>query len=233
MQQAIQTVEHGALPAPVTPAHMLQIAVEQGADLDKLEKLMDLQERWEEREAQKAFTVSMSDFRNRCPAIVKTRSGHNIKYAGLAESIDQIKDLMAECGLSHSWSTGQEGSDVKVTCTVTHILGHSESTLLVAGPDTTGSKNSIQAIGSTVSYLQRYTLFAILGLASQDADTDGNIQHSAPPADFEAAINSLVGAADLEELQVIFKAQWKKYPKHRPALTAAKDARKKELSNAK
>jgi len=41
-------------------------------------------------------------------------------------------------------------------------------------PDTSGSKNSIQAVGSTVSYLQRYTLYSILGLASKDADTDGN-----------------------------------------------------------
>ena len=171
----------------------------------------------------------MSDFRNRCPAIVKTRSGHNIKYAGLAESIDQIKDLMAECGLSHSWKTGQDGDNVTVTCTVTHILSHSESTILSAGPDTTGSKNSIQAIGSTVSYLQRYTLFAILGLASQDADTDGRVVEAAMPP---SVLEGIQTAKDLTQLQAVFKAAWKRYPKCRPDLTAAKDARKGELSNA-
>lgn len=30
----------------ITPAHMLQIAVEKGADLDRLQQLMDLQDRW-------------------------------------------------------------------------------------------------------------------------------------------------------------------------------------------
>ena len=43
-----------------------------------------------------------------------------------------------------------------------------------AAPDTSGSKNSIQALGSAQTYLQRYTLYAILGLASGDADNDGN-----------------------------------------------------------
>ena len=60
-----------------------------------------------------------------------------------------------------------------------------------ASADTSGSKNSIQAIGSTVSYLERYTLYAILGLASADQDDDG---HSA------AELISEHEAANLESL---------------------------------
>jgi hypothetical protein len=56
---------------------------------------------------------------------------------------------------------------------VTHELGHSAQTSLTAPPDASGSKNSIQAIGSTVSYLQRYTFMAITGLAAKDQDDDG------------------------------------------------------------
>jgi len=58
----------------VTPNIMLQIAVEQGADIDKLEKLMNLQERWEEREAKKAFVEALSLFRGRCPCIEKQKN---------------------------------------------------------------------------------------------------------------------------------------------------------------
>ena len=165
--------EGNALPTAITPMQMLQIAVEQGADMDKLSKLMDLQERWEATEAKKAFVVAMSKFRERCPTISKTRQGHNTKYAGLSETIDAIKALQTECGLSHSWRTTQEGGMTTVTCRVTHIGGHSEETSLTGEPDKTGSKNSIQAIGSTVSYLQRYTLFSILGMASAEQDDDG------------------------------------------------------------
>jgi len=210
---------------PVTPAQMLQIAVEQNADLDKLEKLMELQERWDANQAKKSYVAAMSDFRRECPSIAKTKTGHNTKYAGLAESIDQIKDLLSGCGLSHSWHTVQDGDNVTVTCTVTHVDGHSDSTSLAAGPDTSGSKNSIQALGSTVSYLQRYTLFAILGLASQEMDDDGN------PETPQDVIDELQSAQNLEQLHTIFQSAWKQYPKARKELTVVKDLRKKELAN--
>lgn len=226
MSKAMIVNEQREVAAPVTPAQMLQIAVEQGADLDKLEKLMELQERWDANNAKKAFVRAMSDFRAACPPIVKTRTGHNTRYAGLAESIDQIKDLLAECGLSHSWRTEQSDANVRVICTVTHVDGHSESTSLAAGPDSSGSKNSIQAIGSTVSYLQRYTLFAILGLASQEMDSDGNFD--TPPD----AIEQIQNAKDMDELHKVFKQLWNKYPKARKELTGAKDMRKREIENA-
>ena len=44
---------------------------------------------------------------------------------------------------------------------------------MTAPADTSGSKNAIQARGSTVTYLQRYTLLGALGLVTGDEDTDG------------------------------------------------------------
>jgi hypothetical protein len=157
-----------------TPATLLQMAVEQGADLDRLERLMGLQERWEDNEAKKAFTIAMTSFRSQCPQIDKDKKGHNSKYATLAHTLDLVREPMSSNGLSHRWETEQqENGIVSVTCFVTHSLGFKESTKLVACGDTSGSKNAIQAIGSTISYLQRYTLFSILGLASADQDDDG------------------------------------------------------------
>jgi len=156
-----------------TPATLLQMAVEQNADIEKLEKLMALQERWEATEAKKAFVRAMAGFRESCPAISKTRMAHNSKYAGLAETIDAIKQSLSDYGLSHTWRTDQSEGRISVTCCVTHVMGHSECTTLEGPPDTSGSKNNIQAIGSTIAYLERYTLFAILGLASSDMDSDG------------------------------------------------------------
>ena len=159
----------------LTPMDLLAQAQASGASLEQLEKFMDLQERHETREAEKAYNESMSLFRDECPTIAKTRKGHNTKYAGLAESINQVKGLMTKHGFSHSWRTTQsdDAKLISVACVMTHKLGHSETTALSAAPDTSGSKNSIQAIGSTVAYLQRYTLFAILGLASMEMDDDG------------------------------------------------------------
>ena len=159
----------------VTPMMMLQIAIEKGADLAQMEKLMDMSDRYEASQAKKAYVKAMSQFRASCPAIAKTRKGHNNNYAGLAETIEQIKSLMAECGLSHSWEMAQDGDNITVTCCITHSEGHSECTSMTAPPDTGGSKNKIQSIASTVSYLERYTLYAKLGLASADMDDDGNL----------------------------------------------------------
>jgi hypothetical protein len=84
---------------------------------------------------------------------------------------------MSKHGLSHSWDVRQEGTRIVVTCRLSHELGHSETVTMEGLADQSGNKNSIQQLGSTVSYLQRYTLKAILGLAS--VDDDGQ---QAPPA---------------------------------------------------
>ena len=158
---------------PITPMDLLQKATDSGADLDKMQQLMDLQERWEAKEAKKAYVIAMSKFRADCPSIDRTKKAHNSKYAGLAETIEQIKSVLADSGLSHSWRTKQDAKIISVTCVVTHIMGHSEETSLSSEPDTAGSIKGIQGIASTVSYLERYTLYAILGLASKEMDNDG------------------------------------------------------------
>ena len=158
---------------PITPMDLLKKATDSGADLDKMQQLMDLQERWEAKEAKKAYVIAMSTFRASCPSIDRTKKAHNSQYAGLAETLEQIKSVLAESGLSHSWRTNQDNKIITVTCVVTHVMGHSEETSLSSEPDTAGSIKGIQGIASTVSYLERYTLYAILGLASKEMDNDG------------------------------------------------------------
>ena len=157
-------------------------AVQSGADIETLERLMQLQERHEDRQARKAFIEAMSLFREKCPPIVKDsfvsyvkkdNSQTEYKHSSLGKAIETIKPILKECGINHVWKTEDvEGGRVRVTCEMSHVGGHMESTSLSAAHDTSGGKNSIQALGSTVTYLERYTLFSILGLAST-ADDDG------------------------------------------------------------
>lgn len=158
----------------IVPIDYVAMAIEKGADLATIEKFMDLKERQEATEAKKAYVVAMGKFRAEVPAIERTKKAHNSNYAGLAETIDEISPYLTSNGLSHSWKTAQSETSISVTCCVTHVLGHQECTTLSEMPDKSGSKNAIQAVGSTVSYLQRYTLFSILGLASKEMDNDGN-----------------------------------------------------------
>jgi hypothetical protein len=157
------------------PSRLIEIAISKGADLDKLEKLLSLQERYEANEARKAYNDAMSQFKANPPDINKdktvTYGTTKYSHASLFNVTDKVNKELSKYGLSASWKTTQNGT-ISVTCKITHIKGHSEETMLTAPSDTSGSKNAIQAIGSTVSYLQRYTLLSLTGLATHDQDDD-------------------------------------------------------------
>lgn len=188
-----------ATSSPITPMEMINTALSNGASMDSLEKLMDLQERWQANEAKKAFVKSMNAFRSEVPAIKKTRKAHNSMYAGLSDTIDIIRPYLVKNGLSHAWSTNHPGGAIEVTCTVTHIDGHSESTTISAEADTGAGRNKIQAVGSTITYLQRYTLFSILGLASTDQDDDGASAEGLTLEQVLATIEAAKSVADLDK----------------------------------
>lgn len=181
IQTPSQQIAHTEQRQAMTPMQMLDRAVSQNASVETLSKLMDLQERWEANQARKAFEAAMSAVKAELPRIVKTRkvdftSGKgrtNYQYEDLASIMNQIGPVLSRHGLSVRYRTSAEpNSPIMVTCIISHAMGHSEENTLMAGKDDSGNKNSIQAIGSTVTYLQRYTLKAALGLAAE-ADDDG------------------------------------------------------------
>src|SRR5690606_4553162 len=163
-----------------TPAHLLQMAVSQGADIDKLDKLMQLQERWEANEARKAFVAAMAAFKSEPITVAKSKTVDfssqkgrtHYKHATLADVVDAAVAGMGRHGLSHRWNVEQADGQIAVVCAITHEFGHSESVRMTARPDDSGNKNAIQQVGSTVTYLQRYTLMSALGLAASDMPED-------------------------------------------------------------
>lgn len=192
-----------SLPAQsVTPMVLLQQAVAQGVDTDKLAALMDLHERWEKNEARKAFVAALTAFKANPPVIVKLKQVEfgktKYKHATLDHVSAIIGESLAKHGISHRWDVEQsEGGKIKVTCVLTHALGHSERVPMESKPDDSGGKNSIQGIGSAVTYLQRYTLLAASGMATTDQDNDGagdsgpGRMDESQKADWLAAIDAL------------------------------------------
>lgn len=186
-----------------SPAALMMTAIEKGLDLDKVEKAMALQERWEANEARKAYHDAMAGFKANPPEIEKDRhvkfqtskGTTEYRHASLANVTAKINAALSQHGLSAAWKVNQQDKLITVTCTITHRLGHSESTSLSGAPDESGSKNSIQAVGSTISYLERYTLLALTGLATHDMDDDSAGAGAAPEyisADQAIQINDLI-----------------------------------------
>lgn len=170
--------------APVAYTQLLELAVMQGADIEKLGKLMELQERWEKKEAKKAFLDAMSNFQAEIPPIAKdkeinfttTKGGRmNYKHATLGGISEAIKTALRNNGLSYRWETEDTTAQILVRCIASHRDGHSEITVMTAEKDDSGQKNNIQQKASTITYLKRYTLLGSFGIATADTDLDGHI----------------------------------------------------------
>jgi len=157
----------------MTPMDMLNRAIATGAGIEVLEKLMALQERWQSNSARMAFDDAVSQAKKDIPVIVKNATAHNNKrYANFAAIAKVVDPVLGTYGLSYRFKTAQSDNGIAVTCILSHKAGHFEETTLTGPADTSGGKNAIQAIGSTLTYLQRYGLVQMLGLAASE-DDDG------------------------------------------------------------
>jgi hypothetical protein len=174
-KQSMEAAREMPLTQDNSPAAMIREAVKGKADLEKLKGLLDLQIAWEANEARKEYHVAMAKFKQNPPTICKEKTvaygNTKYNYATLANVVEKISSELSKHGLSASWQTKTNGV-ISVTCRITHVKGHSEETTLSADADLSGSKNKIQAIGSTISYLERYTILALTGLATEDMDDD-------------------------------------------------------------
>lgn len=191
MSQAVQIHEPESVTV-LTPMELISRALASNADAALLERLMALQERYEANQARRAFDAALSAAKAEIPVIRKNREvgfqhkggndSTNYRHEDMGEIARTVDPILAKHGLSYRFrTTSAIGEPVSVTCIVSHRLGHSEENTLHAGRDDSGKKNSIQQVGSTLTYLQRYTLKAALGLASAH-DDDGK---AADPRDAE------------------------------------------------
>lgn len=198
--------------AQVTPMALIERAMQSGASMEQLEKLLDLQERWEKNEARKAFAAAMVEFKKEPITINKNKgvsydsrdgsSKTEYRHATLDHVCEEIIVALNKHGIAHSWRPETVEGKVRVTCILRHQLGHEESVTLDAPPDDSGKKNKIQAVGSTITYLERYSLLAVTGLAVKGQDDDGagssGLSDSAY-ADHETNIESAADPAALED----------------------------------
>jgi hypothetical protein len=162
-----------SMPIPVTnPMTLLASALERGMSTETIGQLMALQERWEATQARKAFDAAVADAKAKIGPAARNKTGHNSKkYADFSAYAKVVDPIITQHGLSYRFRAKQDGKII-VTCILSHRAGHSEETTLEGPADVSGNKNAIQAIGSTLTYLQRYSLVMALGLAASD-DDDG------------------------------------------------------------
>lgn len=199
------------------------------ADMDKLDKMLDMQERILNRNAKQAFTADLAAMQAELPLVGKAGQGHNqARYAKLEDINEAIRPTLQQYGFAVTFRTKQSDKAVTVTAILSHKLGHSEETDLILPLDTSGSKNAVQAVGSTVSYGKRYALCALLNISTGD-DADGN--QPVDTSEIERPLADIASAPGLKELAEVWKNVYASF-KHHPAykqLESAKDHAKKRL----
>jgi hypothetical protein len=171
-----------ALPTTrLDPQALISKAIEQGAGIETLERLVQLAKDIRAISAEEAFNKAIAEFQRRCPPIKKNRTGYitdraTYKYSDLGEIEPTIAPLCGELGLSHSWeSQPTKPGEVTIDCRISHEAGHSR----MSGPVTipynisAGRMNPAQTVGSALTYAKRYSLTLGLGISPEDDDDAG------------------------------------------------------------
>lgn len=166
-----------------TPMALLSKALDGDVDVNALEKLMDLQERWEETQAKKSFERALAGFQADCPVVnkantasLKTKSGAEFQYsyASLDIIMQVIRPILKIHGLSVRFDTAQSSDGGHTTlCKVGHVDGHSETSSFICPIDKEMHANDTQKQGSASSYGKRYALCNALNIATGEDDDGG------------------------------------------------------------
>ena len=109
------------------------------------------------------------------PAKNNSNTHFKTKYADLAEVLNSTRPVLSEYGLSVVQLPGYASGIV----TVTTILMHSSGEFIQSECSAPAEKQHSQGIGSALTYLRRYALAAVCGVAQED--DDGNA--ASEPAD--------------------------------------------------
>lgn len=157
-----------------------QVAMSPTADIDKMERLMAMHERFQAQQQKQQYDEALSLMQEELPVIgerggIRDKNGRIQSTYALWEDINEmIKPVMAKHGFAITFRTPRNERGIEVEAVLSHRAGHRETTSILLPTDTSGSKNAVQAVASSVSYGKRYTAGALLNFTTTGEDDDGN-----------------------------------------------------------
>ena len=194
-----------------SPAEMIMAAISDKSDLDKIERLLEIQVKWEANEARKVYAKAFAIAQEGILSVVKTRSNSQTKskYADLGDVIDSAKPVYTKEGFSVTFNEGDSPKEdhVRIIADVLHTAGHKESyhfDVPMDGKGIQGNANmtKIHAKASSVSYGRRYLMCMIWNIPT--ADDDGNTQILPTVSEQQLkALKDLIKAKGLDETMLL------------------------------
>jgi hypothetical protein len=159
-----------------------RLALDPRCDMEKLERLMALQERMEAKTALESFNASFAEMQCAMPSVEKrTENTHTKKmYADLDDINYAVRPVMAKFGFGVSFKIVNHEKGVSVTGILMHKAGHREETTMLLPLDVGAGRSAVQSVGSTTTYGKRYVMCALLNITSgDDNDNDGYVDEVA------------------------------------------------------
>lgn len=195
--------------------YMLQTALEKGVDADSLEKLLNMQERILDRQAEQAYTSAMVKVQEEMTKKGIEEDGQNTQTNSTYSKLEAINKVLVPIYTKHGFSLsfGQGDSPlelhVRILCDVMHVDGHSKHYHNDMPLDMTGiagkqNKTKIHGTGSALKYGRRYLTNMIFNISTGDVDDDGNAAGQAIEYISDIQLNiltDLISATETNETQ--------------------------------
>lgn len=173
-------------PEPVATS-LLQVieraARDPNTDIDKMERLLALQERIVAKNAEAEFNQAMTAAQSEMGRISAdaTNPQTRSKYASYAKLDKVLRPIYTQHGFSLSFDEGEspKAEHVRVLCHVSHRAGHTRTYHKDMPADGKGAKGGdvmtkTHATGAAQTYGMRYLLKGIFNVAIGEEDRDGN-----------------------------------------------------------
>lgn len=164
-------------PPDQNPYALMARAIELGkCDVAVIERLADLQDRFDRKNAKREFDTALAAFQSECPVILKTVNGaqNNYRYAPLDHIVTQVRPLLEKHGFAYALTGEVEEGWVKAIIRVTHRAGHSESSEFKVPIDKrNGLMSDPQRYGGSMTYSKRLCFCNAFGILTADEDRDG------------------------------------------------------------
>lgn len=214
---------------------LIQWAKQNGATTAEMKEFYQFQREIEADQARKAFTAARAAFGAEpvCIKKDKVNKQYDSRYSSMSSLVNTTRPYLSKYGLAASWEIDQTNG-VTVTCVLTHVMGHSERVNAKFPLDTSGAKNALQQIKSSVTYGKILTYESVCGLASDegnlDDDANGAVKDAKPrltEEDFAQRIDLICEAQTVSDLQKVY------IPANRAALAIDDKESARAFTNAK
>lgn len=197
---AVTTTEANAVQVqqPDLLTVIARAAADPTIDLDKMDRLLAMQERIMAKTAEQSFNSALSNAQSKMRPVAadannpQTRS----KYASYAKLDGALRPIYTDHGFALSFDTGMDAppDSVRVLCHVSHNAGHSRTYHVDMPSDGKGAKGGdvmtkTHAVGAGMSYGMRYLLKMIFNVAVGEDDNDGNKTEDFDDTDWRVKID--------------------------------------------